>query len=116
MVYVSYFRFLDLPKEISNKEILNNYLPFARTCIHEACTLVAATRVMSEHISVPTDGSYTFSKQYGDSAQLKITFPSGVAEETLSLKVQVMFSWYTAVTMQWVNVFRIRCCLLDFSV
>ncbi|CAB4041383.1 Hypothetical predicted protein, partial [Paramuricea clavata] len=78
----------DFPKEISNKEILNNYLPFARTCIHEACSLVGATRVRSEHISVPTDGSYTFSKQYGVSAQLKIMFPAGVAEEILSLKVQ----------------------------
>jgi hypothetical protein len=85
----SYFRFLDVPKQISNEEILHDYLPCAKATIHETCTLVAATRVRSDQILIPTNRSYAFSKQYGDNAELKITFPADVTEQILILKVQV---------------------------
>jgi hypothetical protein len=107
--------FLDVPKEISNKEILNNYLPFAKTTIRETSTLVAATRVGSDQILIPTNESYTFSKQYGDKTELNITFPAGVTEKTQILAVQVTFScgalWLTCNVR--VNVFSIECCLLS---
>jgi hypothetical protein len=93
------FHFLDVPKEISNKEILDDYLPFAKATIHETCTLVAATRVRSEQILIPTNERYTFSKQYGDKAELKITFPAGVTKEILNLTVQVMFSYRVRITV-----------------
>ena len=88
-IHDNYFCFLDIPKEISDKEILDSYLPFAKTTIHETCTLVAAARIKSERISIATNEIYTFSKQYGDAAQLKIMFPAGVTEEPLSLRIQV---------------------------
>ena len=80
---------LDVPKEISNPEILADCLPIAKATIHETCTLVAVTRVRSHHILIPTNRSYTFSKQYGKNAQLKITFPAGVTNDILILTVQV---------------------------
>ena len=86
----SYFHFLDVPKEISNKEILENDLPFAKATIRETCTLVAATRARFNQILIPTNRRYAFSKQYGDHAELKITFPAGVTEKILILNVQVM--------------------------
>ena len=86
------FHFLDVPKEISNKEILHDYLPFAKATIHETCTLAAAARVRSDQILIPTDRSYAFSKPYGDNAELMITFPAGVTEKILNLTVQVIFS------------------------
>ena len=79
-----------MPKEIRDPEIFDNYLPVAKATIRETCTLVAATRVKSDQILVPIDRSYTFSQKYGENAELKITFPAGVTEETLSLKVQVI--------------------------
>ncbi len=93
-IYGSHCYFPDVPKEISsNKEIFDDYLPFAKATIHETCTLVVATRVRSDQILIPTNRSYVFSKQYGDIAELKITFPAGVTEEILNLTVQVMFSF-----------------------
>jgi hypothetical protein len=86
---------LDIPKEILNPEILDDYLPIAKTTIHETCTLVAATRVRYDQILIPTDSSYIFFKQYGENAELNITFPAGVTEEILSLKVQVMYTLYS---------------------
>ena len=53
--------------------------------------MVAATRARFHQILIPTSRRYVFSKQYGDIAELKITFPAGVTKEILSLKVQVMF-------------------------
>jgi hypothetical protein len=67
-------------------------LPFAKVTIYETCTLVAAARAKFNQILIPTNRSYVFTKQYGDNAELKITFPTGVTKEILSLKVQVMFS------------------------
>ena len=84
---------LDVPKVISNPEILDSYLPIAKATIRETCTLVAATRVRSDHILTPTNRSYTFSKQYGENTQLKITFPAGVTKDILILKVQVFVSF-----------------------
>ena len=82
--------FLDVPKQIRNPELLADYLPFAKANIDETqCTLVAAARVKSHQIFIPTNRGYTFSKQYGENTQLKITFPSGVTEEIQSLNVQV---------------------------
>ena len=81
--------FLDIPKEVRNPEILEDYLPVAKATIHETCTLVAAARVRSHQIFIPTNRSYIFSKQYGENTQLKITFPAGVTEEIQSLNVQV---------------------------
>ena len=81
--------FLDIPKQIRNRELLVDYLPMAKATIHCSCTLVAATRVMSDQILIPTNRSYTFSKQYGENTQLKITFPAGATEEIQSLNVQV---------------------------
>ena len=78
--------FIDVPKEIRNPEI---YLPIAEATICETGTLVAATRIRSDHIFVPPN--YTFCKQYGENAKLKITFPPGVTNELLSLKVQVIY-------------------------
>ena len=93
-IYNSHFYFQDVSKEMSsNKEIFEDYLPFAKTTIHETCTLVVATRVRSDQILIPTNRSHVFSKQYGDIAELKITFPAGVTEEILNLTVQVMFSF-----------------------
>ena len=86
----SLFRFIVLPKEISNKEILGDYLPFAKATIHETCTIVAATRVKSDQILIEANRSYVFSQQYGDSAELKIAFPAGVTEKILTLTVQVI--------------------------
>ena len=83
--------FLDIPKEISNKEILDDCLPFAKVVIYETCTLVAATRARFNQILIPTFRSYVFFKQCGDIAELKITFPTGVTRDIISLKVQVMF-------------------------
>ena len=89
-IYCSYLRFLlDVPKEISNPEILADCLPIAKATIHETCTLVAVTRVRSHQILIPTNRSYTFSKQYGENTQLKITFPAGVTNDILILAVQV---------------------------
>ena len=90
----SHIHFLDAPKEISNKEILDDCLPFAKASIHETSTLVAVTRIKSDQISIPTNRSYAFSKQYGENAELKITFPAGVTKEKLNLTVQVMFSYF----------------------
>ncbi|CAB4038413.1 Hypothetical predicted protein, partial [Paramuricea clavata] len=78
----------DVPKEMYNKEILDDYLPFAKATIHETCTLIAATRVRSDQISIPTNRNYAFFKQYGDNTELNITFPFGVTEEILNLTVQ----------------------------
>jgi hypothetical protein len=65
-------------------------LPFAKATIRETCTLVAATRATFNQILIPTNTRYAFSKQYGDNAELKITFPAGVTEKILILNVQVM--------------------------
>ena len=81
--------FLDVPKQIRNLELLADYLPFAKANIHGTCTLVAAARVKSHQIFIPTNRSYTFSKQYGENTQLKITFPAGATEEIQNLNVQV---------------------------
>ena len=109
--------FLDVPKEISNKMILDDYLPFAKATIHETCTIVAATRVRSDQILIPTNESYTFSKQYGDKAELNITFPAGVAEKTQILEVQVTFFcgalWLTRVTYELMYLVFIECYLLS---
>jgi hypothetical protein len=93
---------------MSNKEILVDYLPFAKATIHETCTLIAATRVRSDQISIPTNRNYAFFKQYGDNTELNITFPLGVTEEILNLTVQVIFS-------RGIH-FRIECCLFSRSV
>ena len=85
------FLTLDVPKEISNPEILNSYLPIAKVTIHETCILVAAARVRSHQIFIPKDRSYIFFEGYGENTQLKITFPAGVTNEKLSLNVQVFF-------------------------
>jgi hypothetical protein len=77
---------------MSNKEILDDYLPFAKATIHETCTLIAATRIRSDQISIPTNRCYAFFKQYGDNTELNITFPLGVTEEILNLTVQVIIS------------------------
>ena len=69
--------------------MLADSLPIAKATIRETCTLVAATRVKSDQILIPTNRSYTFSKQYGENTQLKITFPAGATEEILILNVQV---------------------------
>ena len=81
--------FLDVPQQIRNPELLVDYLPMAKATIHGSCTLVAATRVRSHQIFIPTNRSYTFFKQYGENTQLKMTFPAGVTEEIQSLNVQV---------------------------
>ena len=81
--------FSDIPKQICNPEILEDYLPVAKATIHGTCTLVAAARVRSHQIFISTNRSYTFIKQYGENTQLKITFPAGVTEEIQSLNVQV---------------------------
>ena len=83
--------FSDISKEISNREILEDYLPLAKTTIQETCTLAATKRAKLSQILIPTNRRYVFSKHYGDVTELKITFPSGVTEEILSLKVQVIF-------------------------
>ena len=70
---------------------MDDYLPFAMASIHEPCTLVAAARVRCDQILIPTHRSYTFSKKYGEIAELKITFPAGVTNEILLLNVKVMF-------------------------
>ena len=80
---------IDVPKEISNPEVLDDYLPVAKATVCQPCILVAAARVRSHQISIPTNTSYTFSEQYGESAQLKIAFPAGVVKEILCLRVQV---------------------------
>ena len=80
---------LDIPKQIRNPELLVDYLPMAKATIHGSCTLVAATRVRSHQIFIPTNRRYTFFKQYGKNTQLNITFPAGVTEEIQSLNVQV---------------------------
>ena len=77
---------------MSNKEILDDYLPFAKATIHETCTLIAATRIRSDQISIPANRSHAFVKPYGDNAELNITFPLGGTKETLNLTVQVIFS------------------------
>jgi hypothetical protein len=69
---------------------LDEYLPLAKATIQETCTLAAATRARFNRILIPTNRRYQFSKQYGDVAELKITFPAGVTEKILSLNVQVM--------------------------
>ena len=69
--------------------MLADSLPIAKATIRETCTLVAATRVKSDQILIPTNRSYTFSKQYGENTQLKITFPAGATEEILILNVEV---------------------------
>ena len=89
LVFTLAVSFLDAPKQIRNPEILEDYLPIAKATIHETCTLVAAARIRSHKIFIPTNRSYTFSKQYGESTQLNITFPAGVTEEIQSLNVQV---------------------------
>ena len=81
---------IDVPKEISNPEVLDDYLPIAKATVCQPCILVAAARVRSHQILIPTNKSYTFFEQYGDSAQLKIAFPAGVVKEILCLKVQVL--------------------------
>ena len=92
-IYCSYLiTLLDVPKEISNPKMLADSLPIAKATIRETCTLVAATRVRSDQILIPTNRSYTFSKQYGENTQLKITFPAGATEEILILNVQVLSS------------------------
>ena len=55
--------------------------------------MAAAARARYHQILIPTNRRYVFSKQYGDIAELKITFPAGVTKEILSLKVQVMFPY-----------------------
>ena len=78
-----------MPKEISNPELLVNYLPIAKATIHKTCTLVAAARVKSHEITIQANTSYTFSKWYGKNTQLNMTFPAGATEEIQSLNVQV---------------------------
>jgi hypothetical protein len=73
---------------------LDSYLPFAKTTIHQTCTLVAAARIKSKDIYVATNEVSTFSEKYGNTAQLKITFPAGVTEEKLSLKIQVYIFFF----------------------
>ncbi|XP_028398817.1 uncharacterized protein LOC114522346 [Dendronephthya gigantea] len=80
----------DVPKEILNPEALEDYLPCAQATIQETCALVAVTRIRSEMIFVPTNRSYTFSKAYGNNAELRMTFPAGVTKEILCLKVQLI--------------------------
>ena len=80
-----------MPKEICKKEVLDDYLPLAKATIQETCTFAAATRARFNQILIPTNRRYVFCKQYGDIAELKITFPARVTNEILSLKVQVMF-------------------------
>ena len=84
------FRFLDFPEGIPNLGMMKDYLPFAKATIQETCTLVATTRIRSDQVLIPTNTSYIFCKQYGENTELKITFPSGVTNEILSLKVQVI--------------------------
>ena len=79
----------DVPKQICNKKVLDDYLPLAKATIQESCTLAAVTRARLHQILIPTKRHYVFCKQYGDIAELKITFPAGVTEEILSLKVQL---------------------------
>ena len=79
-----------MPKQISNKEILGDYLPLAQASILETCTVVAVTRARSDQISVLPDRPLTFTKQYGDSAELMMTFPFGATEEIQDLTVQVI--------------------------
>ena len=81
--------FLDIPKQIRNPELLVDYLPMVKATIHGSRTLVAATRVRSHQIFIPTNRRYTFFKQYGKNTQLNITFPAGVTKEIQSLNVQV---------------------------
>ena len=71
--------------------MLDDYLPIVKATISETCTLVAAARVRSDRISIPTNKNYIFSKRYGKNAELKITFPAGVTEEISNLKVQVIY-------------------------
>ena len=71
---------------------MGDYLPLAKATIQETCTLVAATQARFNQILVPVKRRYVFSKQYGDIAKLKMTFPAGVTEKILSLKIQVTFS------------------------
>ena len=78
-----------MPEEEGNPEALVDYLPLAKASIHETCTLVAAARVRSDQILIPTNKSYVYSKKYGENVELKITFPADVTEEILCLKVQV---------------------------
>ena len=80
--------FLDVPQQIRNPELVD-YLPMAKATIHGSCTLVAAARVKSHQIFIPTNRRYTFFKHYGENTQLNITFPAGVTEEIQSLNVQV---------------------------
>ena len=89
LVFTLAVSFIDIPKQIRNPEILEDYLPIVKATIHETCTLVAAARIRSHQIFIPTNRSYTFSKQYGENIQLKITFPAGATEEIQSLNVQV---------------------------
>ena len=89
MATINFIFYIDVPKEISNPEFLDDYLPIAKATIHEACTLVAAARVRSHQIFIQTNTSYTFSKQYGENTQLEITFPAGATKKELCLKVQV---------------------------
>ena len=100
------FHILDVPKEISNPEILDSYLPIAKATIHETCTLVAAARVRSYQILIPKDRSYTFFEEYGENAQLKIAFPAGVTNQKLNLKVQVFFSWLNSIYVNLFNIFK----------
>ena len=69
--------------------MLDDYLPIVKATISETCTLVAAARVRSDRISIPTNKNFTFLKQYGKNAELKIIFPAGVTDEISRLKVQV---------------------------
>ncbi len=45
--------------------MLDDYLPIVKATINETCTLVAAARVRSDRISIPTNKNYIFSKRYG---------------------------------------------------
>ena len=83
---------LDVPKEISNPEILNDYLPFAKATICKPGSLVAVARVRSNPIVIPTAERYTFFEEYGENTQLKITFPAGVTKELQWLDVQVFLA------------------------
>ncbi|XP_028409879.1 uncharacterized protein LOC114532546 isoform X2 [Dendronephthya gigantea] len=80
----------DLPKGIRNPKIMEDYLPFAKATIQETCTLVATTRIRSDQVLIPTRKSYTFCKHYGKNTELKITFPAGVTDSLLSLKIQLL--------------------------
>ena len=83
--------FLDAPKSISNKGVIHDYLPLAKACILETCTIVAITRTKSHQISLhPKESDKHFTQQYGDSAELIITFPSGITEKKQVLTVQVI--------------------------